>query len=221
MTESIKLVKFDLMITKNYWKEMIFAGIILTIAILPNLPLALNIVLFMMGNALLGYPFMIAQKDRLDKFYSIIAITKEDFVKSKYLMAFMYMMATLLVLVPLNLIMYYIMKVEMNFFITIFLISIGIFLYSVVAAIQIPCYLKWGYAKAKIITTILPILIGLGVPIVVITGNKLIGKEKMIMVGNVIIEILSQNLSLIVFLFMGIIILSYYISYRISRKVYR
>ena len=122
MTESIKLIKLDLMITKNYLKEIVFAGIILTIAILPNIPLALNIVLFIMGNTLLGYPFMIAEKDRLDKFYSIIAITKEEFIRGKYFMAIMYIMLMGLVLVPLNLMMYYVMKVEMNFFITIFLI---------------------------------------------------------------------------------------------------
>ena len=220
MIESIKLIKLDLMITKNYLKELVFAGIILTIAILPNIPLALNIVLFIMGNTLLGYPFMIAEKDRLDKFYSIIAITKEEFIRGKYFMAIMYIMLMGLVLVPLNLMMYYVMKVEMNFFITIFLISIGILLYSIVAAIQIPCYFKWGYAKTKIITAILPFLIGLGVPIVVITGSKLIGEEKMLKLGKVSMTIASQNLGLICIGILVIIILGFSISYRISRKVY-
>ena len=220
MTESIKLMRLNLMMTKYYWKDILLAVIIFTIALLPNIPLVLNIVLFIAANTLLSYPFMIEEKDKMDKFYSIIAVTKKDIIKSKYLMAIFYMLMISVFLIPFNLMLYYVMKVKLSFLGVLLLISIGMFLYSVVSAIQLPCYFKWGYARTKIITIVLPFLIGLGVPIVVVTGRLLVGKEMMFHIGEIITGFLMNHYSLLIGSIGVGVILSFYLSYKISKKIY-
>ena len=83
MTESIKLVKLDFMIIKQYWKEIVMSGLMLTIILGSTMPLVLNVVIFLVANTLLSYPFIVQEKDKMDKFYSIIAVSKEDILKSR------------------------------------------------------------------------------------------------------------------------------------------
>ena len=83
MAESIKLVKLDFMIIKQYWKEIVMSGLMLTIILGSTMPLILNVVLFLVANTLLSYPFIVQEKDKMDKFYSIIAVSKVDILKSK------------------------------------------------------------------------------------------------------------------------------------------
>ena len=45
MAESIKLVKLDFMIIKQYWKEIVMSGLMLTIIIGSTMPLVLNVVI--------------------------------------------------------------------------------------------------------------------------------------------------------------------------------
>ncbi|MBU3810062.1 MAG: ABC-2 transporter permease [Candidatus Niameybacter stercoravium] len=86
-------------------------------------------------------------------------------------------MMIVIFLIPLNLFIQYGIKEEVTTETILLLASIGVLLYGGVVAIQIPCYFKWGYTKSKMITAILPVVIGLGTPIVVIGGSKLLGED--------------------------------------------
>ncbi|MEG0712889.1 MAG: ABC-2 transporter permease, partial [Niameybacter sp.] len=207
MTESIKLMKLDLMMTKKYWKEMLFAGAIISVSILPNVPILLNIIMFMFANTLLGYPFMIQEKDKMDKFYSIIAVTKKEIVRSKYLLTLFYMVIIGTALILINLILYYVVKVEVDLRGALLLIGMGMLLYSGVAALQLPCYFKWGYSKSRMITAILPILVGVGVPGVVLGGAKLLGKEQLLDIGRNMARFISNQYNvLLIGMVIGIIL---------------
>lgn len=222
MTESIKLIRIDFMMIKNYWKEMLFATVILMVALLPNMPLALNIIVFIAGNTLLSYPFMIQEKDRMDKFYSIIAVSKTDIVRSKYLTVIFYIILFSTLLIPFNVMLYYIMKIDLSVLSSLFLISIGILLYSVVASIQLPCYFKWGYTKSKVIMIVLPMAIGFGVPIIVIGGAKLIGEDELLYLVSTmggVLQTYSSMIICVVLVLAGVCLgVSYYISNRIYLK---
>ena len=220
MTESIKLMKLDVMMTKYYWKEMLVALLILTISIGINMPIILNVILFLCANTMLSYPFIIQEKDRMDKFYSTLAVSKLDILRSKYLSALFYMVVIIIVLIPLNLIIYYGMKVEASFQVILLLTSIGMLCYSGVAAIQLPCYFKWGYTKSKLITVALPMAIGAGVPVIVIGGAKFLGKENMIELGGSMVQFFVRHNSAIVLGILVLAVICLGISYQISRKIY-
>lgn len=70
---------------------------------------------------------------------------------------------------------YTVFKVETSIYITLGFILLGILLYSLVVSIQLPYCFKYGYAKAKFITILLPILIGFGVPSVAFIAKKFWG----------------------------------------------
>lgn len=220
MAESIKLVKLDLMIIKKYWKEMVMTGLILSVSIGINMPFLLNIILFLVSNTLLSYPFIIQEKDKMDKFYSIIAVSKLDIVRSKYLSALFYMLVISICLIPVNLLGQHSIKGENSTLIILLLSSMGVLLYSVVAAIQLPCYFKWGYTKSKVITIILPMVIGLGIPMIVVGVDKLMGEHVLINRVEYMIGFLSTHCSTIILGCLILAIVCLVSSYFVSKRVY-
>lgn len=220
MTESIKLVKLDFMIIKQYWKEIVMSGLMLTIILGSTMPLVLNVVLFLVANTLLSYPFIVQEKDKMDKFYSIIAVSKVDILKSKYLSTLVYMMMIVIFLIPLNLFIKYGIKEEVTTETILLWASIGVLLYGFVAAIQIPCYFKWGYTKSKMITVIFPVAIGFGTPIVVIGGSKLLGEDVFKNLLGDIGSFLNTHHSAIILGCLTVGIICFTISYYISKRIY-
>lgn len=220
MEESIKLVKLDLMIVKKYWKEMVMTGLILAVSIGLSMPLLLNMILFLVSNTLLSYPFIIQEKDNMDKFYSIIAVTKLDIVRSKYLSALLYMLVISVCLIPINVFVQGSIKGGNSMLTILLLLSMGVLLYSVVAAIQIPCYFKWGYTKSKIITIVLPMAIGVGIPIMVVGVAKLMGESVLINIVEYMIGVFSTHCSTIILGCLILAVVCLISSYFVSKSVY-
>ena len=221
MQECIKLFKLDWMLIKQYRKEVVMFILMLTIIIGSTLPFMLNIIIFLLINNLISYPFIIEEKDKMDKFYSMIAVNREDILKSKYLSILIYILIILLILIPINII---IQSSKPAIIITretiLLYASIGVLLSTFIASIQIPCYLKWGYSQSKMITMILPIAIGFGIPIIVVGGSKLIGREILKNVLEDGMYMLNHHYDFVVLVCLLVSIICYVVSYLVSRKIY-
>lgn len=219
MQECIKLLKLDWMLIKQYRKELVMFILMLTIIIGSTLPLMLNIIVFLLINNLISYPFIIEEKDKMDKFYSMIAVSREDILKNKYLSILIYVLMILIILIPINIIIQS-SKPAITGENIILYASLGVLLSTFIASIQIPCYLKWGYSRSKMITMVLPILIGFGIPLIVVGGSKLVGRKIFKNILENGMYMLNNYYELIVLGCLLLSIICYIVSYLVSRKIY-
>ncbi|MEG2338923.1 MAG: ABC-2 transporter permease [Clostridium sp.] len=219
MRDSIQVIKLDLLTIKSYWRQIVLSYLFVSLAVMPGLPQSVNVIYFVLTSAFLMYPFMVAQQNGLNKLYSIIAIQPKTIVRAKYLSALGGMSITILLLGPTNLFINKVMKVPISLCMTIGIILLGITLYCLVVAIQLPYCFKYGYAKAKVITMILPIGIGFGIPGIAFIATRVLGKE-------VTLEFLESGIGFVADHYVGIgagclllsalvMLLSYGISLRI------
>ncbi|MHC1747172.1 MAG: ABC-2 transporter permease [Cellulosilyticaceae bacterium] len=221
MLESIKLVKLDCLTMKNYYKQIIGSYLIVGIAIIPNVPFVINILYFIIGAVFLNYPFMLAEQNNMANLYNTLPITKQQIVRAKYVSLIIYALGILLMLIPVNALFYIFLNTNTLFLKIMSTLVIGISLYVIVGSIQIPCYLKFGYAKAKIVAMVLPVIIGIGIPVGVLFIKKIFGKELMNL-GIQSVTILMEQYFIVLIVLLGTIaILSMIVSYCIAKKIYR
>ena len=125
----------------------------------------------------------------------------------------------LLILVPINIILQLSQSAITREAILLYA-SIGVLLSTFIASIQIPCYLKWGYSQSKMITMILPIAIGFGIPIIVVGGSKLIGREILKNVLEDGMHMLNNHYDIVILGCLLVSITCYIVSYLVSRRIY-
>lgn len=221
MLDSIKMVKLDCLTVKGYTKQILLSYLMLTIVISTTLPYMLNVVYFVCGSSFLIYPFMVAEQNGMDKFYTTVSTTKQGMIGSKYLESILYLMITIVVLIPINILIYTMSGETLSLYLLIGTLLIGMMFYCIVTSIQIPCCFKWGYAKSKVINMILPIAIGIGIPSLFYILTKFITKEELWKLMNEIGYFVASNTTEI---FIGSFLLgglSLLISYKISFEICR
>ena len=190
MRDSIKMMQLDFLTVKKYIKQIVLSALFASIIVMPTLPQAINVIRFVFASYFMMYPFMIAEQNGLDKLYSILPCEPHAIVKAKYLTALVYLASTVIILIPINSVLFSILKEKISLEIVLACAVVGIMMYSVVVAIQLPCCFKFGYAKAKILNMVLPLGIGFGVPAIVFVAQKFLSQNDF--------EIIMENMSNII-----------------------
>lgn len=221
MRDSIKMMQLDFLTVKKYIKQILLSALFASIIVIPTLPQAVNVIIFVFASYFMMYPFMIAEQNGLDKLYSILPCEPHAMVKAKYLTALVYLVSTVIILIPINGILFSILKEKISLEIVLACAVVGIMMYSLVVSIQLPCCFKFGYAKAKILNMILPLGIGFGVPAIVFLAQKFLNQNDF--------DLMMESISNIIeyyYLEIGIgcivcSIVFLVISYLITLKVYK
>ncbi|MGL5676576.1 MAG: ABC-2 transporter permease [Cellulosilyticaceae bacterium] len=219
MVDSIKLIKLDCLSIKGHLKQMLLSYLMITVVLIGTVPYMLNMVYFVLASSFLIYPFMVEEQNNMSYFHKMIAITKKKRVQSKYLEAILAVGIMILMIIPMNMLMYHTLQEGMSYYLFAGMALIGVLFFCMIVGIQIPCCFKWGYAKSRFIGMIMPIIIGFGIPTVVLLLSKLMPKEEVFAMIDKMAVVLTEHTPeiMLVSLLIGAVSLS--ISYTISLKV--
>ncbi len=177
MHKVCKLIILDFMITKYFLNQIIFSYVILAVTVGSTYTSLINIVYFLPGVMLISYPFMMEEKNNLNKLYITLPIKKKDLIFARYLLCAIYVVFISCILIIINLILRYIFDFQISIEDSFSLISLGTSGFLLLNSIQLPLYFKYGYSKARIVSIALPTIIFSGVPAITILIGKVVGEE--------------------------------------------
>jgi hypothetical protein len=183
----------DFLSMKHYLQKIVLSFIFITFAVSSSNPSILNIIFFVFGINLLAYPFILEEQNHLDKFYGMLPVRKKDRVRGRYILTLAYGILIAIILSVMNYVMYYLGKTDFSYEEAYLLMGIGYLLYFVLAAVELPILLKWGYAKTRMFIIFLPFLIGFGVPGIIAVVRGSIGKDALMQLTYQITQQIINN----------------------------
>lgn len=155
MSNISKLVKLDLALLKPYYKYflvIIIAPVLMALGykdIIPSIVFA-TIMITMTSN----YTFSVVEKNDLNRLYGLLPVSKKDIVAGRYFFTAQMGLVAILISAVLNSIVLVILKVPFKIDEVIIGIGVGIILYSLFTAIQLPGFFKYGALKGKLFSFI-------------------------------------------------------------------
>jgi hypothetical protein len=177
MDKALSFVRLDLLTVKPYftWKQLLifsFAPIAMIMSSdINNIATTIFMIFGMFGMLFAGYPFAIGEKNNADALYIILSIKRDSVVFGRYLFSVMFNLFAGLTAYIFIFAAFLINKQTFNFKEILIIMLVFFIVYTVIQAIQLPIFFKFGYAKAKLLVY-LPFA---GIPaIVFIFGNFII-----------------------------------------------
>ena len=149
----------------------------------------------------------------------MIATNKKARIRARYIETIGYLIIGIILILFMNIGINLFSKAPMEKGVVLSVAGIGILMFVILAAVELPCCFKWGYSASKLVMVILPIGFGFGVPALVIILGKMLPKDVLNQSIEAMIGQLSNHMGLFMVslvIFMGIAL---YISYGISLKV--
>ena len=207
------LIIKDILQLKSYKKTLIIFIIIFTLTSISGesktesiLALMLTLGFGMFSMASFNYD----EFNKADRYILTLPLTKKEVVLSKYI----FVISSTIIGSIIGIILSYIVTFLINKQVPNIeeLISVGlggILGIGFIEGIQIPCVYKWGAEKGRIQMVILTALLG----VIIFVGAK----ANIQLPANNILNIVNTFLPLI---FIGLIIIIYYISYKVAYKIY-
>ncbi|MDR2903271.1 MAG: ABC-2 transporter permease, partial [Clostridiales bacterium] len=150
MNKTINFTKLDFITIKPYLslKNLaLFTAVFIFIGIGTSPATSIGMIM-MFGLIYTTYPFAVGDKNGIDLLYATLPIKKSDIVVGRYFFAVMWNLLVAAVAVAASLVMVRATSADMStadIFVTA-LVCFGLF--SLIGAIQLPIYFKYGYAKA-------------------------------------------------------------------------
>ena len=210
------LVK-DILQLKSYKKTLIFFIIIFILTSISNdgrIGSALIIMLTLGFGMFSIASFSYDETNKADKFILTLPLTKKEVVLSKYILIISSTVIGSVIGIILSCIFSIILNKQIpNIFEVLSVALGGILVIGFIESVQIPCIYKWGAEKGRIQMMILSALVALLAGVI----SFAVEKANIQLQSNNIIEIINQYLPLI---FIVLTIIIYYISYRVSYKIY-
>ena len=219
MADSIKMMKLDWLSLKRYIKQMVFSLAIITLVFLTSDTTLLNVVYFVVVSMLMTYPFMIEEQHGMVRFYAMIATSKKERVRARYLEALIGIGVVTGMIAVVNMIKSLISQapIDKGLFITLW--GVGVICYAVVISIGFPCCFKWGYGASKIILMVLPIGIGFGIPAIAYICKFFVPESAFRAVEAQVEVFLTANTGAVPLAALFFCVISFFISYCISKKI--
>lgn len=155
MSNIFKLIQLDKALLKPYYKYflvIIIAPIVSTFSfrnIISCIVFAMTI-MAMTSN----YTFSVAEKNDLNRLYGLLPVSKKEIVTGRYLFTVLLGLVAILISVIFNSIVLTMIKVPFQTDEVIIGIGVGILLYSLFTAIQLPGFFKFGALKGKLFSFI-------------------------------------------------------------------
>lgn len=155
MNNIIKLVMLDKALLKPYYKYYLIVFIIPVFLTFDYKSFVPSIIFAMSMIAMTcNYTFSIAEKNDLNRLYGLLPVTKKEIVTGRYFFTALLGLISMVIAAFLNSIILTILKVNLNMDELIIGMSIGIMIYSIFTAVQLPGFFKFGTIKGRFFTFI-------------------------------------------------------------------
>lgn len=207
------LVIKDLLQLKTYKKNYIYSIIIYAIIIGTNMKnfgstfIGASMIMFLFSVYAMA-TFNYDEKSKSDRYILTLPVTKKDVIIAKYFLSILSLFVGLLIGIILNIVLFKLILNTMPDFNTAFVTILGsVFALSIMQSIQIPCIYKYGAEKGRLQIYIIMMFIVL---LLVLFQS----------ISNFDFSFLSKIDKFIPYIIIILTILNYYVSYKISYKIY-
>lgn len=214
------LIIKDLLQLKSYIKTLIiFMVIFVFVSIEPQntntdglLVVMMTLGLGMFGMATFSYDEMA----KADRYILTLPFSRKEIVLAKYILQFILTMAGAILGIVLSIIVSLVLNKGIPNFIDLISMALGgMFGIGLVESIQIPCIYKMGAEKGRIYMFIITIIVAFVAGGIIFWGEKIVSNFSINL--NSINNILNTCFPIVL---LGLVLIEYFISYKISYKIY-
>jgi len=163
MNNAVKFARLDFITIKPYLTTrslLILAALPLFFIVTSGSSAAIAIMVAM-SMMYISYPFALGEKSNLDAFYATLNGDRENVVRGRYLFSFALMLAMAAATMLLSFVTLTILGRSFDFTQTLFTTGAAMVLFCLIQAVQLPIYFKLNYAKAKMLSALPFLLVGL------------------------------------------------------------
>ncbi len=213
MNNVLKMLSLDISLIKPYSKSLLVVFIAPLIIILSTQDIVSGFIFCMSIMAMTSnYTFSIAEKNDLNRLYGLLPVTRKDIVGGRYLFSALAGLIAAIFGSIMNIAFFILTKKPFNMEEVIASVSVGLTMYMLFTAVQLPAYFKFGAIKGKFISFI-PFL-GIFLVGIIAKGIK---PETMEKLSN--IAVLNNTTALFaIFLLLDIVL--YSISIGVAQRIY-
>jgi hypothetical protein len=172
--KSLLLVRLDLYTIKPYL-TLKNLGIYIGVAFIVSYSStgAGALIGMMMGFALMytSYPFVVGEKSGMDILYAMLSVKRKSVVLGRYLFAFAFIVCVGVFAVFFSYVLLTARQVSFNAVDSFTTLLVLFLLFSVISAVQLPIFFRYGYTKAKFLAY-LPFVM---LPLIITFSSDVIG----------------------------------------------
>jgi ABC-2 type transport system permease protein len=155
MSSILKLIKLDKALIKPYYKYFLIFFLLPAFMAVSFKNITQSVVYAISLIAMTSsYTFTIAEKNDLNRLYGLLPVSKKDIVAGRYIFVILMGFVAILISLGSNLIALIITNVPFSIHEVIISISVGITLYALFTAIQLPGLFKFGAIKGRLLTLV-------------------------------------------------------------------
>lgn len=221
MNKTLSFIRLDFITIKPYltFKNLIIFFIVSIFVTASTGTNTMGISMLMVFGAIyVSYPFAICEKSGIDALYATLSIKRNTVVMGRYLFSIILDICAGFIAYGLSFAILTVMQKEFNAVESLIVTLVMFIVYSIIQAIQLPIYFKFGYSKAKF-WAYLPFV---GWPLAVMGISNLLGKGGLTNSLSVFFEWLAANpfiaFALIAVIWFAIMVISYIISFAYYNK---
>ncbi len=155
MNNVIKMIKLDISLIKPYSKSLLIVFLVPLIVIIGTQDIISGLIFCMSIMAMTSsYTFSIAEKNDLNRLYGLLPVTKKDIVTGRYMFSALTGIVAVLSGLVMNVATLTFTKKSFSYQDMVIAVSVGLTLFTLFTAIQLPGFFKFGAIKGRFITFI-------------------------------------------------------------------
>lgn len=213
MKDIKKIVNLDYISIKPYFtlkNLIIMICLYLVYFFITSNPLTANSAILIFSIVYSSYPFLIGEEAGIDSLYRIFGIKSEKVVLGRYVFALVLFIFALLISIVFSIIFsFFVETADIREFLATSLAYLLVYL--VFISLKYPLYFKFGYKKAKSISALTFVLIGLLSFLVMALKDSL----------NDLFIFMENNIFMTLLISLLLVLLIVFISIKVSQKFYK
>ena len=213
MKDIKKIVNLDYISIKPYFtlkNLIIMIFLYLVYFFVTSNPLTANSAILIFSIVYSSYPFLIGEEAGIDSLYRIFGIKSEKVVIGRYVFALLLFIFALLISIVFSTIFsFFVETADIREFLATSLAYLLVYL--VFISLKYPLYFKFGYKKAKSISALTFVLIGLLSFLVMALKDSL----------NDLFLFMENNIFMTLLISLLLVLLIVFISIKVSQKLYK
>lgn len=213
MKDIKKIVNLDYISIKPYFtlkNLIIMIFLYLVYFFVTSNPLTANSAILIFSIVYSSYPFLIGEEAGIDSLYRIFGIKSEKVVLGRYVFALVLFIFALLISIVFSIIFsFFVETADIREFLATSLAYLLVYLIFI--SLKYPLYFKFGYKKAKSISALTFVLIGLLSFLVMALKDSL----------NDLFLFMENNIFMTLLISLLLVLLIVFISIKVSQKLYK
>ena len=213
MKDIKKIVNLDYISIKPYFtlkNLIIMIFLYLVYFFITSNPLTANSAILIFSIVYSSYPFLIGEEAGIDSLYRIFGIRSEKVVLGRYVFALvLFIFALLISIVFSTIFSFFVETADIREFLATSLAYLLVYLIFI--SLKYPLYFKFGYKKAKSISALTFVLIGLLSFLVMALKDSL----------NDLFLFMENNIFMTLLISLLLVLLIVFISIKVSQKLYK